>query len=357
MSVCLKKHKMNFFKNLFKKIFNTSPETFDLGALIDTRPTEEKKEDHHISEIVAGTAMVTYKELRPDEIRVFGIQDQGWKSDCVAESRRKLKRILFKVNKNLTLDFSSVAFYRKRANFPSGGMASSDAIALDQNVGMTLDALVPSDELNTESLANSVAPEAYNDDVAGVFRTANKDINFTPGDLETPAGTIQKTRKGVMMWFFFTSTEWSAEVPIIQDYHLDLYAPTTLRHSVVGIEPALYKGQKGIWIDDSAHFGGLSRRFITEDFYKTRNWFASYPMSFRFEIDKGQRPVFKDGNVISLQNCLKFEGVFPTNIDSTGVYGSITRQAVKDFQKKYSLEQVGTVGPKTRQKLLELYNI
>ncbi len=347
---------MNFFRKILSYVFDTSPEVFNLGALIDTRSIDEKKEDPHISEIVATSAVVTYKELRPDEIRVFGVQDQGSKSDCVAESRRKIKRILFKVNKNLDIDFSSVAFYRKRSNFPSGGMAASDAIALDANIGMTLNALVPSDELTNESMANALQPDAYNDDVAAVFRNVNKDVIFTPGDLDTPAATIQKTRKGVMMWFYFTGMEWSAEVPVIQDYHLDLYAPGTARHSVVGIEPALYKGQKGIWIDDSAAFGGLHRRFVTEDFYKARNWFASYPIAFKFEGDKGQRPVFKDGDIVSLQNCLKYEGVFPSNVDSTGVYGSITTQAVRDFQKKYGLEQVGSVGPLTKAKLVELYS-
>ena len=139
------------------------------------------------------------------------------------------------------------------------------------------------------------------------------------------------------MWFYATYGEWSLLVPTVQT---TLAGPWDSRavviHSVVGIEPALYKGQKGVWIDDSAHFGGLSRRFITEDFYRARNFWASYPMAFKFEQIGTTRPTYT-GLTKSLQDCLKFEGVFPQNVDSTGVYGPITTQAVKDFQKKYGL--------------------
>ncbi len=342
-------------KELFKNLFGS--QIVELGALIDARPAELKQLDFQISEAVAETAVVDWKEIMPSDIRVFGVQNQKNKSSCVAESRRKIKRILFKVNKNLDLDFSSVAFYQKRINFPSGGMGAVDAINIDKNFGMTLDALVPSDAVTTETQANALKVDKFNEDIAKVFSINSNDIVFTPGDLDTPAGTIQKTRKGVMMWFYFTLAEWSLETPVVLDNSLDVYSSKSLRHSVVGVEPALYKGRKGVWIDDSAHFGGLPRRFITEEFYKARNFWASYPLTFKFEENRGLKPFFVDGDTVSLQECLKYEGVFPQNIDSTGVYGSITRQAVMEFQKKYGLEQVGTVGPKTKAKLKELYNI
>jgi len=340
-----------------KNIFPSSLNSRNLGALIDTRPVEVIAEDPHIREIVASATLVDWKEIDPENIRVFGTQDQGRKSDCVAESRRKIKRILFKVNKGLNLDFSAVAFYRQRSNYPGEGMIAADAIDIDRTFGMTLDALVPSDQIYYESEANALKPESYNNDIAKVFRTSSADIKFNAGDLETPAGTIQKTRKGVMMWFYFTAEEWSREVPVIINKTLNVYSSAALRHSVVGVEPALYKGKKGVWIDDSAHFGGLARRFITEEFYQARNFWASYPISFQFEPAQSARPFYILGDTKTLQDCLKFEGVFPLNVDSTGVYGSITKQAVKDFQKKYGLEQVGTVGPLTSAKLKELYPI
>lgn len=321
-----------------------------LGANIDTRSPEQKKGDYHISEIIASASPVVWAELTPDEIRSFPVQNQSQKSDCVAETRRKLKRITMKVNKGLDIDFSAVALYRKRINYPDAGMGAVDALSLDAIYGMTLDALVPSDVIKNEVDANNLSVEAYNDDVAKVFRTANTDITFTIGDIETLASTIQKTRKGGMVWFYFTAEEWAREVPTIINLNLSLYDAIALRHSVTAVEPAMYKGKKGVWIEDSAHFGGLNRRFITEDFYKIRNFWASYPTNLKFEAGSITKPQY-DGSIVSLQNCLKFDGVFPKNIESTGLYGPITTNAVKDFQKKNGLEQVGTVGPKTKELL------
>ena len=340
-----------------KRFFAPMPAPiFNLGANIDTRsPEQVAAEDIRIEEVVAKAATVEWKEIAPEAIRTFGVQNQNGKSDCVAESRRKIKRILFNVNKGIDLDFSAVAFYRKRANYPAGGMMAADAISIDQQHGMTLDRLVPSEPLTTEAQANALVPDKYNDDVAKVFAVQNVEVIFNPGDLETPAGTIQKSRKGIMMWFYATRAEWSLLIPTVQTALTGFWDPRAIIiHSVVGVEPALYMGRKGVWIDDSAHFGGLSRRFITEDFYRVRNFYASYPMAFKFEQTAADRPTYT-GLVKSLQDCLKYEGVFPQNVDSTGVFGPITTQAVKDFQKKYGLEQVGFVGPRTAEKLRALY--
>ena len=347
---------MSWFTDLFvKRVPAWKPEQFNLGANIDTRlPEVAAEQDITAAEVIASAVVVQYKEIPKDLVRAFPIQNQNGKSDCVAETRRKLKRILFKVNKGLDLDFSSGALYRKRRNYPEGGMASFDAIQLDRDTGMTLDALVPSDPIISEQSANAIKPDAYNDDVAQVFRTQSDDIVFGSGDLDTPAGSIQKTRKGVMMWFYFTYNEWAREVPIILDSTLQLRDDRALRHSVTGVEPAMYNGKEGVWIEDSAHFGGLNRRFITRDFYMRRNFWASYPIAFKFEPPVTLKPSY-DGSTKSLQDCLKVEGTFPSNVDSTGVYGPLTTQAVKDFQKKYGLEQVGTVGPRTKAKLIELY--
>jgi peptidoglycan hydrolase-like protein with peptidoglycan-binding domain len=67
---------------------------------------------------------------------------------------------------------------------------------------------------------------------------------------------------------------------------------------------------------------------------------------------------FNHEDVAVLQKVLRYEGLMPGNIPYTTYYGSITRKAVADFQKKYGIT---TVFPglycyeKTRQKLNELY--
>jgi hypothetical protein len=357
-----------------------------LGANIDTRPpAQAAKQDVTAHETIAQAGAVNWQEQAPESIRVFGVQDQTGKSDCVAETRRKLKRITAKVNHNIDIDFSSVAFYRKRSNYPGGGMIAANAIQMDADHGMTLDILVPSDIVQSEAQANALVVDPINDGVALAFRTSQTDVIFTPGDIETIAGTIQKTRKGVMVWIYATTAEWGKVVPTVDIPGLTLGDPrTAVVHSITAIEPALYNGVKGFWIDDSAHFGGINRRFVTESFFRARNWFASYPIGLRFEGAVSSKPrhtftrdlEFKpippgatpeqiaaitapDSEVIAAQDCMKYDGTFPTNVDSTGYFGALTRKAVGDYQIKHGILTAadidapgyGRIGPRTRADL------
>lgn len=323
------------------------------GALLDTRTDAEKESDIHFNEVVSAAVAVTYTEMLPSDVRQFPIQNQGGASDCVAQTRRKLARIIYKVNKNYDVDFAEGYIYRKRSNYPGQGMGADDAIKI-ANTGMLVRTVLPTDNF-TEDQLNSLKLDAWMDDLAKVFATP-KDIIFTPGDLDTPAGTIQVTRKGIMTWFYFTAEEWAREVPTVIDMTLTKDDTRSLRHSVTAVEPAKYNGIEGVWIEDSAWFGGLNRRFITRDFYQKRNFYASYPKNFNFAEAQGTKPHYIAGNIVSLQDCLKYEGVFPVNQDSTGVFGAITKKAVIDFQIKYGLNPpLGNVGPLTVAKLKELY--
>lgn len=347
--------------------------TFHLGANLDTRPpAQAAHEDIKAAETIASAVAVNWQEIPPEQIRTFGVQDQSGKSDCVAETRRKIKRVLLKVNKGVDIDFSSAAFYRARSNYPGAGMIAGNAIQMDADNGMTLDLLVPSDAITSESAANALVVDPINVGVAKAFAVQNGEVIFTPGDLETPAGTIQTSRKAVMVWFYATVAEWAQLVPTVQTHLTGPGDPlAVVVHSVTAIEPALYQGKKGFWIDDSAHFAGLSRRFITEEFYKARNWWASYPLAFKFEpsaiAHKPQHtfdhdlefsPVFNvDPEVVALQDCLKYEACFPTNVDSTGYYGALTRMAVAEYQAKHGIVVApdapgyGRCGPITRKAL------
>lgn len=63
----------------------------------------------------------------------------------------------------------------------------------------------------------------------------------------------------------------------------------------------------------------------------------------------------KNEEVKQLQELLaKDPEIYPEG-KVTGFFGSLTQQAVKRFQEKYGIETVGSVGPKTRAKLNELY--
>ncbi|MCX8015752.1 MAG: peptidoglycan-binding protein [Patescibacteria group bacterium] len=62
-----------------------------------------------------------------------------------------------------------------------------------------------------------------------------------------------------------------------------------------------------------------------------------------------------DPEVTTLQQVLKTDSsIYPEGL-VTGYFGSLTEAAVKKFQAKYGLDQVGIVGPATRAKLNSLY--
>jgi len=335
--------------------FMPKPSVPNLGANLDNRTYDEKAKDYYIDEIVAAAAPVTWKNKTWAEFRRFGVQDQDGSSSCVWHTMRKLYRVLFKVNRGIDLDFSATYGYRQRSNYPAEGTIADDAWRQAAK-GITLNAVLPSDRLSEREM-NTAVIEQYHRDIAAPFKVPNF-VQFRQGDFDTVVSTIAHTKKAVMLWFHFTADEWGREVPVILEPSLSLYDARGLKHSVAAVDYGIYNGQRGIFIEDSAHFGGISERFITEAFFKSRNWYAAYPINFVFEADNGTVPETRpryDGSVKSLQDCLKVEGLFPLNTESTGIFGAITTKAVKGFQQRYGMQQVGTVGPLTRQKLLELY--
>lgn len=59
-------------------------------------------------------------------------------------------------------------------------------------------------------------------------------------------------------------------------------------------------------------------------------------------------------DVLLLQQFLKLYGTFSTTTPVTEYFGMMTKQAVKEFQKKESLDPIGIVGPKTRARIVAL---
>jgi Putative peptidoglycan binding domain len=61
--------------------------------------------------------------------------------------------------------------------------------------------------------------------------------------------------------------------------------------------------------------------------------------------------------VVSLQDKLRGLGYFPKGIGSTGYFGTITKRAVKDFQKAQGIPATGYVGPLTRKVLAQVAHV
>ena len=72
---------------------------------------------------------------------------------------------------------------------------------------------------------------------------------------------------------------------------------------------------------------------------------------FNSDLAKGAR----NDDVRRLQELLAKDPSIYADGSATGFYGALTEAAVKKFQAKYSLPQVGRVGPATRAKLQEVF--
>lgn len=345
------------------------------GAAIDTRPDSEKLKDFQLEELVSAPAPVVWKEKEEKDWRTFPDQNQDGSGSCVAQTVKRLAGIQMFLKEGKYVDFSATSIYQERSNKPAGGMVGVESFEIWRKSGISLEVLVPSQKMNDTQM-DAVKIENYEKEIGKIFRIDNH-VGLPVGDIETVASTIQQTQKGVMVWFFFTSAEWSPLVPVIIDHSLTI--AKGLRHSVTAVDYFLYKGKKALLIEDSSHFGKRTRRIVTEDFFKRRNWFARYGTSFHFETGTSwptkpkhsfnrdltfSESFVYDAEVVALQDCLKYEGLFPADRDSTGYYGSVTSKAVLAFQKKYQVastaeldELQGRVtGTKTRAKLNEIFS-
>ncbi len=375
-------------------------ELFLSGALIDVRPEEEKEKDYHFGEIVAAINPVNWVEKSQSAWRKFPIFNQDGSGSCVAQTLAKLLGVLYWLKNQLYVHFSATHIYQRRTNKPSSGMAGVDAFNIAQK-GVTLEELVPSQNLNDTQMDGTEIPQ-YKQDVGSVFKIGNY-VSLPIKNIDTIASIIQTTNKGLMVWFYFKGDEWM-DVPTIKYPNLDMYAGDTSRHSVTAVDFTLYQGKKALVIEDSwgKSFGFSGQRVITEDFFNVRNWFAAYPINFAFDDQTQPQPqpqpqptpvkpkytftkplVFipwdnaknqpanlalhesQKTDVVALQNILRYEGHFPSNVASTGYYGSITARAVDSFQRAHQVAPLSElnslrgrrVGEKTIKALNEKYSI
>lgn len=348
---------------------------FVSGALPDERPIEAKLKDFKFDEIVASAAPVTWVEKPQSQWRKFPIFNQNGSGSCVAQTEAKELGIMRYLKDGVYVHFSATDIYQRRLNKPSAGMWAEDARNIIRNGGATLEVLAPSQSM-TDAQMDAYKVEPYKRQVGDIFKVPNY-LALSSGDEEKIGSVIQTTGKGVMIWFYFKIDEWT-EAPVVKYPSLTVDSPDVLRHSVCGVEVTLRSGVKGIVIDDSwgSSFGLIGQRFISQDFLRARNYHTSYLMNFQFDGTVVPKPrytftrdlrfseiVTTDPDVKVLQDILKYEGLFPTNTESTGYYGAITAKGVLSWQKKYKiasdaeLDALGgkVCGPKTRAKLNEIY--
>lgn len=188
-----------------------------IGAAIDTRPEEEKLKDFQFRELVASTDQVKWQTKSEKDWRKFPIFDQKQTDQCVAFSIAKLMGIQHQLDEGEFIDFSKSHLYERRSNRPAAGMGAVDAFELVRKEGVTLEPLYPTKTVNNNTAQLTIKNHFAK--VGEIFKINNY-ISTPINDIDTVASIIQRTKKGVMTWFWGTYNEWDREVPKILDLSL-----------------------------------------------------------------------------------------------------------------------------------------
>ena len=172
--------------------------------------------------------------------------------------------------------------------------------------------------------------------------------------------------KAVLLGVRFYRDEWT-DFPTVKPNETG----QMLGHGIAAVDNVLKNGKKYIVIDDSwgLAYAVQGQRYISEEFLKARCFYAGYTQNLILEENTTPKPKHtfthwmhrgdKNADVVALQNILKYEGMFPINSTSTGLYGAVTQSGVKKFQIKYfgtSSNKGYQAGPQTIAKLNELYS-
>lgn len=306
-----------------KKFFSREEEFFP-GVLDERTPGNNV---HEFQEGVALGAVPIFPVKKITELRKFLYQYQYKSSSCVAFTMAKIAQVLYFLVTGRKIKFSPGFHYPRRLNKPEEGMFFSDISALASE-GNCLADLLPAEGLN-ETKMNSIKVEDYHKQSADAFAIPINWIELT--DFDTVAATIERTGKPVMLWFQFGPGEFFGTTkPKI------LGNDKRWAHSVCAVDAFtdIRDGQQYIKIEDSADKEQYYEKYISREFFN-RCYLKRYPINFKF-VKSATVPIYT-GTITSMQDILKALGFFPSNQQSTGYFGSITENAVRDFCKAYGL--------------------
>lgn len=340
-----------------------------IGVIEDPRSDKEKAKDFKQEELFMGAPEPKWEKRKPKTYQIF---NQDGSLSCVANAVSKILGIDEIYEGRVWVDLSRRDIYVRRANAPGGGMYLPNALQIAKDHGACLEADVPSENKGETAMNSWDGISPITDAVALKYRA--RGYVELPIDIDAIAGVLSQG-KGVLLGFRFQYSEWTNVPKVDPNSKKDCGHGVAGTDNILGdkdVEVKLVDGRKYIVIEDSwgPNHAKHGQRFIDEEFLKARCFYAGYTLNFVIEAEPPVVPKpkhkftvilhrgNKNADVVALQKILKYEGMFPKNVDSTGLYGAITQRGVKAFQIKYLGEHNDgvQVGPKTLAKLNEKYS-
>lgn len=341
------------------------------GAITPNQTKEAEIKNYRIEELVAAYANVNYSQTNIDRWKIYPRRDQGASNTCVAQTIAKMAGIMREQKTGEFVEYSATPIYQDRVNKPQAGMIGTDALDQWRKKGVTLEYMVPSQNIADYQVEAQQINE-YEKQIGEISRI-DAYVVLPARDFDLAVSTMLATGKPLMVWHQWEYDEWDINIPAIKSTKQvgrDMFTghhSTTLTPNV-----GIYDGKIGATTEDSWGARGINNlgiRWLTKEFYNARNTFTAYATSFKTYQEMGIDPAKPkytftrllkyglrlDKDVVALQNILKYEGLFPANYDSTGNFLEVTRKAVVAWQGKYGLVADGVVGTNTRKKLNQLY--
>lgn len=340
------------------------PEIINTGAVEDPRPKEDRLKDYSTRELfgaagVPAAGAVEWKEKPESAWPHYPEFDQDGSSSCVANGSAKGLGILNVREEGVFMDLSRRDFYSRRANKPAEGMWGADAGNIGVK-GVTLESLMPSQGRSEAQMNDASDRKPSFDEVAKIFRA--KSWLSLPLNIDAVAGAIESAGHAIL-FFKWAYSEWDQVVPTIAG------TDRPNHHCIAGVDYFMHNGKKAVLIDESWGPKNIKQRIVTEDWFRSfytdpngRMTWAHYfvnlsniaqneqilPDKPKFRFTKSMKVGDQNPDVAMLQRCLGYlkdaDGyLFPLTQSPTGLFGGITRSAVKRFQAIHGIPQTGEV--------------
>jgi hypothetical protein len=296
------------------------------GAIQDPRPEEKKALDYiHTT----GVTPVTWVEKKT--WKRYKQRNQNGSYSCVFQAGAKAIEVL-------TGKVVSASPYFWRKNYPNEGSFLQDMGDVYYNRYTCLEAVSPS-QFQNEVVMNTIKQLTTNIGVTG-YRTIRN-----AKDIEQIAEAIEAYKQCVVL-LESNSNEYQL-TPIY------LGGLTTFGHGICAVDYGLVNGVKTIACEDSA--GQTSSpdglRLITQDFLQHRVFAAMYFLGVKdVSVPQDKFLFTKDMGLGSFGNNVK-ELQKRLGVKQTGLYWTMTRDAVRKYQKDHGIINTGFCGTITRSYL------
>lgn len=338
-------------KNFLIKLLHLFSNPHFTGLISDPRTQEEKEKDYlHEETELASAAVPTYNNTKLTA-PPLPVENQNQTSSCVAHGVTLATGGTFKKLIGIFRRLSKAYIYRQRSNIPAEGMYLQQAFDILKHQGSCLYDTLPTPyseaEINSVIITPAMRKEAAENEGLEYYTIG------IPNDIDA-LNAIAEQGVPVAIIIFASYREWSQLYPDIYDNTQITNA--VVRHCICVIPNSgfMENGKRYLTIQDSAWFGGLNMRHLSEDFIKARVYGACYWKSVALTPD-GVKPIHtfvtpmgvgsRGDEVLALQNVLIYEGLLPADLN-TGLFAGRTFAAVKALQEKYASEILAPVGLK-----------